>query len=980
MLQLAKYLPFQFYLKAVFLLVVVLNVQFAFCSESSYSSSGKEYNSQLFLGLQSAGYLHSPYSTLIEDLNRSYTVNLGKHKKYGFSKKFYNLKNGQFVCASVEIKSETGVGVFVCAVKQADSKFSIRKMPKKGTDNWETLVIEQYINSDDTELSFYAFANRDSIVFRNLRITVHQSVPRLKEMDLELPGLNIFIPAAAKRNLESYAKSAIDKGVIGKEEKQSELGYLLYGNDSAKVDIRLKGDWTDHLSSGKESYRIKIKDEHAFNGMRTFSIHHPKTRNYMHEWLMHQLCFKENLLATKYEFIPVTINGVYKGIYAIEEHFEKHLIESKQRRESPILKYDESGTWALTVVQNKHSNKISLPVFESSIISLFKKKKTLASKSLKNLFVQGSKLMQLHKDLTKSAASITNLAHTAQYYALMELGNVEHGHQWHNKRFYYNPICQKLENIGFDMNPGHNALDKLYVLKKLTARTGPKSWQLIQPFLQNRTFKMYYLHYLKAFSNEAYLLSRFNELDESITENENTLAAEIEDFDFDKSFYFKRAAYIRSKLEEVDSVWEQRLLKNKPVDSFYEKRTYTRQDSLPYLTEVSVNAFVSEVAEKGYEIEICNYLLKPILVTGFIDVDGNSVDFENAIKMKHYTGVVACKKMILKEKPSKILFKEISKFGKLKKRTVLQWPKPTGETARIILENQFKIKSPYYTISDSDLVFKSGEIKLNELIYIPENYKVIINKGTNIELKGEGGIICAGSLSINGTSSHKVKIYSSDATNNGLTVLNGKKVIFKNVEFENMRSLNYKGWVLSGGVNIYDSNVETNNCKISNSKAEDAINFISCTFEISQLKIENVSSDGLDSDFCSGKISDSEFKNIGNDGLDFSGSYAGISNVLIDNAGDKGISCGEKSTIDVHDSTIKNCKVGLAVKDGSKVVTNNCSWLDLNIGFALFQKKPEYLQPKLLIKCIDKLESRRNVYSDHAMLKFYNFIMLDSMN
>ncbi len=41
------------------------------------------------------------------------------------------------------------------------------------------------------------------------------------------------------------------------------------------------------------------------------------------------------------------VNGERRGIYAYEEHFAKHLIESRNRREGPIIKFDETAIWEM---------------------------------------------------------------------------------------------------------------------------------------------------------------------------------------------------------------------------------------------------------------------------------------------------------------------------------------------------------------------------------------------------------------------------------------------------------------------------------------------------------------------------------------------------------------------------------------------------------------------------------------------------------
>jgi len=64
--------------------------------------------------------------------------------------------------------------------------------------------------------------------------------------------------------------------------------------------------------------------------MRVFSVQSPLSRLGVNEWFLHQFMISEDLLTTRYGFMPVTIIGENTGIYAYEEHFTKQLVESQK--------------------------------------------------------------------------------------------------------------------------------------------------------------------------------------------------------------------------------------------------------------------------------------------------------------------------------------------------------------------------------------------------------------------------------------------------------------------------------------------------------------------------------------------------------------------------------------------------------------------------------------------------------------------------
>ncbi len=102
----------------------------------------------------------------------------------------------------------------------------------------------------------------------------------------------------------------------------------------------------------------------------------------------------------------------------------------------------------------------------------------------------------------------------------------------------------------------------------------------------------------------------------------------------------------------------------------------------------------------------------------------------------------------------------------------------------------------------------------------------------------------------------------------------------------------------------------------------------------------NTYGDAFDSDFSQGTIVGSYFNDIGNDGLDISGSSIDVSDTAFYQIGDKAISVGEKSDVFVENLSIGNSVIGIACKDLSQVYGDHVSISNVQIGYALYQKKP----------------------------------------
>ncbi|MGD8751442.1 MAG: hypothetical protein PVG14_08465, partial [Anaerolineales bacterium] len=138
---------------------------------------------------------------------------------------------------------------------------------------------------------------------------------------------------------------ALSRGILISGSSDFVPATITYNGETINVRIRLKGDSTDHLEGDKWSYRIDVRGDDTLFGMEQFSIQHPKTRHYIYEWIFHKALEREGLISLRYDFIDVTLNGKDFGVYALEEHFDKRLIEYNRFIGGPIVRFNEDPSW-----------------------------------------------------------------------------------------------------------------------------------------------------------------------------------------------------------------------------------------------------------------------------------------------------------------------------------------------------------------------------------------------------------------------------------------------------------------------------------------------------------------------------------------------------------------------------------------------------------------------------------------------------------
>ena len=229
---------------------------------------------------------------------------------------------------------------------------------------------------------------------------------------------------------------------------------LLKDGKKIPIKIRLKGDRNIHwMDRSKSSYRIKIKGDKRFNGLKVFSLQKPRARNYINEWIHHQInSTQSNSINLKYEFFDLIINGENLGLYVLEEAFSKILLERNQKRDGPIFSVREEAI---------NHKPITDPM--DKIFQVYGESFWLNNKNSELTNLAHTKLTDTFSG--KRAVSETfDLKILAWYVATVELLHTYHGLLLKSPKYYYNPLKGLFEVISFDghyINPQLSAFDKV---------------------------------------------------------------------------------------------------------------------------------------------------------------------------------------------------------------------------------------------------------------------------------------------------------------------------------------------------------------------------------------------------------------------------------------------------------------------------------------------------------------------------------------
>ena len=677
-----------------------------------------------------------------------------------------------------------------------------------------------------------------------------------------------------------------------------------------------------------------MKGEDRLFGMKSFSIQAPETRGFLNEWYFHKLMKKEGLIALRYGFISLQENGKSKGIYAIEESFDKQLIEFNERREAPILKFDESILIDGSII-NENGTYSQENLYLMSKVDVFKGKRTLKTPYLYDQYQKGKYLLESLRSKEITLSEAMDVDKSAKLFAIADITGGHHGLRWKNVRFYFNPVVGKLELIGFDSNSGHLHSD-IYYNRWINNRLGEfdvKLWKDV--FFEDPLFVNRYFYYLKKYSAPEYLASFHKEIEGEKELYLSYLYSENSMYQFFIQHYEMNAKMIREKVEEYET------------SLIIEPHKY-------YLTAKSETPFL--IGDQELHLSFKNQSSASCKILGLFDsletkLNTNESFILKGRKLNHtYNSDQVTFNLIAPLDTNRVKVKRKDNLWVHKQMKVGYQFENQEDTLYVKIEHYynpeiyFSENASLHKFIQMDEAHKTarilkGSYELTEDLILPYKYNLVCDGGVQINLNNNAVIAVNGPVNFNGTSLEPISITSSDSSGSFLVYQSTSESILNHVNFEGLSEKHSGRWHHTGAINFYEANVVLNYCKFNNNKSEDALNIVRSKFEINNCSFENVKSDAFDGDFCTGSVNNTTFNIIGNDALDFSGSQIILSGITINSVGDKAISAGEMSKIIGSKIKISNAELGLVSKDLSFLKLDNIDLLNVRLGYTVFRKK-----------------------------------------
>jgi len=846
----------------------------------------------------------------------------------------------------------------------------------------------------DGFMSWYWLYSKKDEIYPQLVIDSFKDYAGALLQKNDLQSININIDFESFEMIKKQRKKAIKNGLNDPKFSEYVKGTIDHAGESIKVKLKLKGWLSDHWEhKNKWSLAIKTRKNGKFMGMSAFTLQHPLTREYQHEYVAFSASKSLGLVTPRLFLVNAYINGEHIGLMNIEGRYSKEFIEANKKKEGIFIKqsYSHKLTPHVYFKQDTTERKIFHNVLNKSYVQgTFNR--NVDKPFYKNLEKQGISLLRGMMQGNLEPSDIFDIEQTGKYLSFMNFINSGHGLAISNQTYYFNPVTYRLEAIPSEtLTPWGGTTTKLFDAIDWANFLG--LWRLI------KSDKLIF----KSFENAS------QEVHDKILNNEL-----IDKNKIDKEFYtlkkeflflppvniksmerrFLEEAYPRITLKDYYKDYSKgakiyKATAENMTDDAKKKERKITKIHISYLTKDNENLY----------LELLN-VLPEIVSVEEINLNIKGIDKDDQKAFSYYSNV----KLPIWLEPTQILGKakvvaiplknlkateKIEIKGKIKRSLVdsthdfevsvynyppiaKKHPIAPQKVSNILSQNGFLT----YDKENNAFIAKKGIWNVSNFIITPYASIFKIPAGTTLKFSKEAGILLRGKLLIEGTENNKVVLQPLNKKDGwrGITVLKSnfysnfinkdksRNSFINNTIIEDTNYSKHGVWEVTGAVTFYESDVDIKNTNFEGTVAEDAINIVRSKFLMDNVKFINSRSDAFDSDFSQGIVRNSSFENIGGDGIDFSGSTVVGNKISFEKVHDKAVSVGEASNFQGTNLIVKNSGTGVASKDGSNTEISNSKFIDVHYATLMtYVKKKEYGGAKIIANDIEYTKGKNSL-------------------
>lgn len=741
-----------------------------------------------------------------------------------------------------------------------------------------------------------------------------------------LPTLQLYVP---KNTLEQMHEAIVEGDpALGHDPGGNQPYFRAYFRDESgelqKAKVCYRGLMNYHHWPEKPSLRIKIKKSEIARGQRYVELTRPKDllafRNQLPETLARQL----GIVTTLNEQVRLFVNNRYFGVYLRSYRPGESLALANDRMPGTFFKGDLVGDGGIYDHLDLWSGSENWKVFGEAApedIALFEE------------FLAALRAPVSAEGLTH-LSTLLDTECLARWSAIMIATGCVHTDARHNQTYYFCSNQGKFEIMPWDPT-----------LYETPGRAFTPVNIVNHPVLERMTCDPRWVHRRNQLLHElivgpasAEAITRY--IDETA---ERVLPDLHADVNVGKKLTIGRGR-VPSSIWELDDELEDfktwATLKEDFITSYLSETRLRIDPGEPDSTTTTVSV------DGNVAIDVTSTGQQPIVIRdesgGIVErlYPGLSHEVQSVTFQPHHVA-----KELPTVTPVSLRYTIEAPAGELQFTNAITGASVTpvighGESVatRTVLPSQFR-QAPPETIT-----LGPGVVKVREDQYLGPQSQLHIAPGTTLRLSPNVGIYTRGKVVAIGTPTDPIRIEPAQDQPWAAIGLSGPQTSgsrFEHVHVHGGSVGTDIGIRFKGMFNAYDSpSIHLKNCHFGVNKiGDDAVNLAESQVLVENCTFTQARSDALDLDMCRGRVVDCRWTDSGNDGLDLMGCTLHVVNCEFEGSGDKGISIGENSRVLVTGCTIRNCEIGMEVKDASQVVVRDSTFASNVLTYHSYRKK-----------------------------------------
>ena len=285
---------------------------------------------------------------------------------------------------------------------------------------------------------------------------------RLGDSESALPALAIDMAFPEYDQILNQRTDALSAGVVLLGDQDFVPADMTFENEIIPVRMRLQQGFADHLGEEEKwNYEVRTRNDQLLADMQRFYLIDPADNNGLNELAFAEALRQEGLMAGRYQFVRLFLNGDYQGIYALQEGFGPELIAANEKPQGVIVEFDAQPLWeSVAYYGGSYEDAVGDPIsnlsstdFQFFEIDTFRDAAIAADPVLSAQKDQAVGLLRGLQSGELPASEVFDVEKYGRFLALTDLWAATRGTALTNLRYYFNPETGMLEPIGFNANP-----------------------------------------------------------------------------------------------------------------------------------------------------------------------------------------------------------------------------------------------------------------------------------------------------------------------------------------------------------------------------------------------------------------------------------------------------------------------------------------------------------------------------------------------